>query len=394
MATSTNWRAIFLAYVIGVVGAAQVGRIAPATAQLREALSMNLPTLGWAISTITLASAVLGVAAGLWVRRRGARAVLLLGGGLLALSILAAASAPSTTFLILMRAVEGIGYLAIVVAAPTFIAEHAAERNQPAALALWGTFFTLGLSLAAIAGGTLAQAWGWRGWFAANGGLVAATAVVGFLLLPTEREARGPLPERSGAPAGLGTATWLLGGAFLGLTLLSLSILSMLPTFLIEAHGFTSARAGSTTGLIALASIAGSLAYGLLGSRLSPATLIAAAAVLLLASALPAFEPGFGSSVAIAAATVAVFGSGILMAFTFSAIPRLVPHSTRIGPANGLIAQLGSIGAFLGPPMVGSLVSQYGWGALSLLIVAFMLMFIALAWAALSASKSTPQQSG
>ncbi|GHE00710.1 hypothetical protein U879_14550 [Defluviimonas sp. 20V17] len=219
-----------------------------------------------------------------------------------------------------MRAVEGIGYLAIVVAAPTLIAENAAERNQPAALALWGTFFTPGLSLAAIAGGTLAPAWGWQAWFAANGGLVAATAVVGFLLLPPEKEARGPLPDSSGPPAGLGTAAWLLGGAFLGLTLLSLSILSMMPTFLIEAHGFTSAQAGSTTGLIALASIAGSLAYGLLGRRTGPITPIVAAAILLVASALPAFEPGFDSSAAVTAATVAVFGSGILMAFTFSAV--------------------------------------------------------------------------
>lgn len=393
MTSSTNWRAIFLAYGIGVVGAAQVGRIAPATTQLREALSMNLPVLGWAISTITLASALFGVFAGLWVRRRGARAVLLVGGGLLALSVLASATAPSATFLILIRVVEGIGYLAIVVAAPTLIAEHAAERDQPTALALWGTFFTLGLSLAAIAGGTFAEAWGWRDWFTANGCLVAGAVVTGFLLLP-QREARGPASEGSGPPAaGLGTAAWFLGGAFLGLTLLSLSILSMMPTFLIEAHGFTSAQAGSTTGLIALASIVGSLAYGLLGRRVNPATLIISTAVLLVASALPAFEPGFRSSAALAAATVAVFGSGILMAFTFAAVPRLVLHPNRIGPANGLIAQLGSIGAFLGPPLVGSLVSRYGWGALSLLVVAFMLMFIALARAALSASKSTLGQS-
>jgi hypothetical protein len=46
--------------------------------------------------------------------------------------------------------------------------------------------------------------------------------------------------------------------------LLSLSILSMMSTFLIEAHGLSSAQARNATGLVARASIAGSLVYGLL----------------------------------------------------------------------------------------------------------------------------------
>ncbi|WP_127904129.1 CynX/NimT family MFS transporter [Solirhodobacter olei] len=387
MATSTNWRAILLAYAIGVVGAVQVGRVAPATTQLRDTFSMNLATLGWAISTITLASAVFGVVAGLYVRRRGARVILVLGAATLAFGVLASVLVPAAALLILVRAVEGMGYLAIVVAAPTLIADQATLRSQPAALALWGTFFTLGLSLAAIAGGTLAQAWGWRGWFAANGALVAMVTAVGFLLLPSG--STEPLPADREDPKALGAAAWLLGGSFLGLTLLSLSILSMMPTFLIEAHGFSSAQAGSATGLIALASIAGSLVYGLLGNRTNPTAPILAATFLLIASALPAFESGFSAGTALAAASIAVFATGILMAFTFGAVPRLVRHPSQIGPANGLIAQLGSIGAFLGPPAVGALVSRHGWGALSVLIVGFTVTFVGLALAALTASRAT-----
>jgi len=96
-------------------------------------------------------------------------------------------------------------------------------------------------------------------------------------------------------------------------------------TFLIEAHGLSSAQARNATGLVARASIAGSLVYGLLADRVKPTTLVLTAAALQIASALPAFEPGFG------------FGVGS---------PRLVPYSAQIGPENGLIAQLGRIGAF------------------------------------------------
>ena len=48
---------------------------------------------------------------------------------------------------------------------PTLIAAASSDRDRPAALALWGTFFTVGLSLAAIAGGWLSEDLGWRGWF-------------------------------------------------------------------------------------------------------------------------------------------------------------------------------------------------------------------------------------
>ncbi|MEX1661540.1 hypothetical protein AB4874_07710 [Thioclava sp. 15-R06ZXC-3] len=66
---------------------------------------------------------------------------------------------------------------------------------------------------------------------------------------------------------------------------------------MIEAHGLSSAQAGNATGLVARVSIAGSLVYGLLADRVKPTTLVLTAAALLIASALPAFEPGFGFGV-------------------------------------------------------------------------------------------------
>ncbi|WP_323019857.1 MFS transporter [Pararhodobacter sp.] len=383
----TNWRAVVLAYAIGVIGAVQVGRLAPATEDLREGLSMNLASLGWAISTITLPSALLGVAAGIWVGRRGARSALLLGAGLLALAALAASAAPNAPLLTLLRGIEGIGYLAIVVAAPTLMADEARGRDQQTALALWGTFFTFGLSLAAMAGGTLSVAWGWRGWFAANALLVAGAALIALRALPRgpvpATITPGPVPQRGR----LGAAAWLLGAAFLGMTLVTLALMSMMPSFLIEMRGFTQAEAGRATGLVALAAIAGSLSYGLIGSRIRPGLLIGLAGALLLLCALPAFDPRLGLGAAMAAAVIAVYGSGVLTGFTFAAVPRLAPSPAEVGPTNGLIAQLASIGAFLGPPLIGGLVTRYGWQALSLAIIGFTLSFLILGWAALRAAQ-------
>ena len=106
--------------------------------------------------------------------------------------------------------------------------------------------------------------------------------------------------------------------------------------------------------------------------------IVAAAVVLLLAAAVPSFSEGLSSSLGIASAAVAVLGTGVLVAHVFASVPRLVVDPARIGPANGVIAQLGSVGALTGPPMVGHLVSENGWPALSVLIALFTTTFALL----------------
>ena len=377
MVRRTNWWTILIAYGVGVVGAIQVGRAAPATEALRADIALDLATLGWAVSLITLASAVLGLAVGYLVVRRGARRVLALGTAILAASVLLAAFVGTVPALLLVRVLEGVGYLGIVVAAPTLIARAAAPKDAPVALALWGTFFTLGLSIAAIAGGWLSELLGWRGWYGVNAAVLAVAVSLAYRALPRDAATVG-IQGREAFDAHLPAAAWILGAAFFGVTLLSLALLSMLPPFLIEVRSFSPAAAGGTTGIVALASIAGSFAYGALANRPGESRVVLAAVVLLVVAAFPAFSAGLSSALGIASAAIAVLGSGALVAHVFASVPRLVCDPGKIGPANGLIAQIGSIGALSGPPAVGYLVSASGWPALSLLIVAFSVTFVLL----------------
>lgn len=378
----TDWQAILIAYGLGVLGALQVGRVAPATEALRADMTLDLATLGWAVSLVTLASAMFGLVAGYGVGRFGAGRVLVLGTAILAAGVLLAALSVSVPMLLAVRVLEGIGYLGVVVAAPTLIAREAAPKDMPAALALWGTFFTLGLSVAAIGGGWLSQLLGWREWYGMNGGLLAVAAALAWWTLP---HASGPGDARTGtlAEIRLPAASWLLGAAFFGVTLLALSLLSVLPPFLIENRGFSPPTAGGTTGIVALASIAGSFAYGALANRLGQGRVVLAAVVLLVLAAFPAFSVRLPSSLGLGFVALAVFGSGVLVAHVFASVPRLVRDPQKIGPANGLIAQIGSVGALSGPPVVGYLVLAHGWLALSALTVLFSVAF----WILMSAAE-------
>lgn len=377
----TNWKVVFTAFAIGVLSALQVGRIAPVADEIRTDLFLNLSTLGWAVSLITFASALLGVPAGYWISRQGPRTALIAGTFLLAACVAFSTFATSAGLLLLGRAMEGFGYLAVAVAAPTLISTQVTERDRPRALALWGTFFAFGISIAAIAAGNVSELLGWRGWFAVNVALIVLAGVGAAIIIPRDLAVPSPRSQ-SNKSARMPAPAWLLGAAFLGIVFLQLALLSMLPTYFVDNYQMGLPAAGSTTGLVALASIGGSFAFGALYSRISEATLMHCSTLLLAVSAGPLFVLDLGIQEFVAMTICAVFAVGALMAYTFSAVPKHVGQESKIGPANGVITQVGSIGALTGPPIFGAMVMAYGWNTLSFIIVGSVLCFYIFALAA------------
>ncbi|MEM9249218.1 MAG: MFS transporter [Pseudomonadota bacterium] len=385
MAEKSDWASILSAFLIGVASAVQVGRIAPVATLLQNDLRLDLLAIGWLVSLITAASAVLGLAAGYWVVRAGLRRSLIVGALVIGVSALVSAGAAAVPVLIGARIIEGIGYLFVVVAAPTLIAREAAPKDTAGALALWGTFFTFGLSLAAFAGGALVDPLGWRGWFVVSAGLILLSVGLAFLSIPQDTRSEDTPTDLRRTFTDIPKAAWLLGAAFLGVTLLALSILSLLPTFLVQEHGLTPSAAGGTTGGVALASIAGSLCYGLLAHRVPEAGIATLAAGALVAATVPTFAEGAMLDQIIPFAAAAVFMSGLLVAQTFAAVPRVAGASHLVGPSNGLVAQLGSVGALTGPPLIGALVASAGWAAVPVVAAAFAATFLLLFLLALRA---------
>ncbi len=378
MAEKSDWRAIFSVFFVGVAGAIQVGRVALFSSFIHRDLHLDLSAIGWLVSLITLASATLGLIAGYWVMRAGLRISLVIGAFAMGACAVAAALVPTMPMLIGARIVEGLGYLVVVVAAPTLIAREAAQKDAPFALALWGTFFTLGLSIAAFAGGALLEPVGWRGWFFASAGLVIVAALAALFSVPEDQAQNTDRANAWQTVIEMPKASWLLGAAFLGLTLLALSILSLLPTFLVQEHGFAPGAAGSITGSVALASILGSLCYGAFATRISDKIIAASAAIVLIGSAFLAFADAAVPVKVVTFAAIAVLMSGILVAQTFAAVPGVARTPLLIGPTNGLVVQLGSVGALTGPPMIGALITSAGWSVVPFVVAGFTLSFVGL----------------
>jgi MFS family permease len=388
---------VLLVYGTGVLAAAALGKVAPAVSLLRADLGLSLGAAGWLVSAITAVAALLGTPAGLWVRRRGGRRALLAGLALLAVTGVAGAGAPGAGWMLTARVVEGVGFLLVVVAAPTLLVEMAARADQPAVLALWGTAIPVGLAVSAAVGGAVAPL-GWRLWLAVPNAFAVPAAVVSALVVapdgpaPPARGSRGT-PDSLAAPAGSSRgasaaarrlrladlrAPALLAGGFCAAVVISAAVLGMLPVFLEEQRRAGVAAGGTATALVALCSVLGSLVAGWLLARGAELRALAAAGLLMPLASWPMVAAGgsFGGSVQAAAGLMAA--NGVVVAGVFAAVPRVAAAPDHLGVVNGLVAQLGSAGTLLGPPLFAWAAGAAGWRVLPPLVAAFSVAGVVL----------------
>jgi MFS family permease len=420
---------VLLVYGTGVLAAAALGKVAPAVSLLRADLGLSLGGVGWLVSAITAVPALLGTPAGLWVRRRGGRRALLAGLAILAVTGTAGAAAPGLGWMLAARLAEGVGFLLVVVAAPTLLVEMAATRDQPAVLALWGTCIPVGLAAGAAAGGVLAPL-GWRLWLAVPGALALPAAAASALAVPADSPGhplgvprtppadspghplgvpRTPPADSPGHPLGVprtppadppgadppaGAAPGrpvggarlrladlrvpaLLAGGFCAAVVIGGAVLGMLPAFLEGERHVGVAAGGTATALVALASVLGSLVAGWLLGRGVGLRALAAAGLLMPLASWPVVAGGsFGGSVL--AAAVLLAANGILVAGVFAAVPRVAAAPDHLAVVNGLVAQLGSAGSVLGPPLLAWAVGAEGWRVLPPFVAVFTVLCLIL----------------
>ena len=159
----TSRATILILWLIGVLAAAQLAKMAVLAATLADSFGLSIATTGLLISLLEIGGAVFGLAAGVALGRVGARRSLISGLAILAAAGLAEAYASGAPALLSARAAEGMGYLLVVIAAPTLIAAIASERDRAPSLSLWSTFVAVGMALGSVITGVALWAFGLRG---------------------------------------------------------------------------------------------------------------------------------------------------------------------------------------------------------------------------------------
>lgn len=370
---TTDWRGIFLIYAAGLLAAGQLGLVAPLVPALQGELALSLPFVGLILSAITLVGALLGLAAGGLVERTGYARAIWAGLALMLLAASVCAFADGGKMLLAARSFAGIGYLLVVVAAPSLMARLAAPRDQALALSLWGTFVPAGIALAQALSGSAVEAWGWRAIFMADALVLAVSLAIALTMLATDRSA--PMSGSAVRACDLRGAPVLLAISFFCFALTFLGMAGLLLTYFIEFRGFSIERA---TGLIAPTTACGalgSLAAGWLMRRgVSSWRLCGAGLTGAMVCAVAVFSAIPPDWLVIAATTLSFTLGGFVPAAAFASVPLLARAPRAIGPLNGLLAQSGSLGSLLGPPVLALWVDAAGWAMAPVLLLAVALI--------------------
>lgn len=362
----TRWGTVFLILFAGSVGAAQLGKLPGALPDIRADLEIGLVAAGWLVSTIVLVGALGSIGAGLIGDRFGHRRMLLAGGALVCIGSLAGAAATGLDALIFTRLVEGIGYIAVISAAPVLIARAAANRDRPIAFGVWSFYMPFGMA-AMVALSPVLISWlgGWRGLWVFNAVLALLSLVLLLQALRGERFA--PLSVVS--PVRLAdlwqtlcrAGPWVVAVSFGTYSLVFLSSMAFLPTFLIEREGFSISTAALLIGFAVFMNAPGCLVGGWMMKRGTPGwlgVLAGHAGMAICAAGLYqadiSFELRYGLALALP------FFGGFIPPIVLARAQVHAPSPALYGTTVGLVIQVISFGQLIGPPIMAALVATSG----------------------------------
>ena len=367
---SENFRRTILVLVLWIAGlcaAMQFAKIAVPFSDVRLLYPDVGNGAGWLLSIISLVGAVLGGFAGALVGRLGAVRILL--GGLLIGSMISFwhASIPSFPIMLVSRTFEGVSHLAIVVAAPTLIAQISSDRFRGAAMTLWSTFFGVSFGLFVWLGMPFVQTWGLSNIFVVHGtAMIAVAGLSAFLLrhhnshdYPADKLQFCSIAEKL-LQAYRSSSISTPGIGWLFYTLTFVALLAIIPERLPdESRSWAS-------GIMPLTGIAVSIIAVPLLLRVMKAT-----SIVMLGFGCALIVIVFPSGASLTYISIALFSVlGLVQGASFAAVPELNQSSETQALSYGIMAQMGNLGNLLGTPILLFVLDQSGESALFAIVAA------------------------
>jgi len=375
MTETTSFLRVFALWAAGLGAAAQYGKMSVIFDLLPGLYPEAGAALGFLVSLVGGVGILLGVVAGLVVARIRYRRALLsalwLGAGISAFQALT----PSFGWMLASRLLEGVSHLAIVVAAPTLIAQISAPKDRGFTLTLWGTFFGVAFAILAVAGRPLALSWGLPALFAAHALYMAACAVflaASLRRLPAEQpQTPFSLSQMVRDHVTIYRSPFLAAPAagWLFYTFSFVSILTVLPPYLDPA------LRAPVMAAMPLTSIAVSMTLGVVLLRRMPAVQVVQWGFGLSALTMVWLWLSPGAPMACIALAAAM---GLIQGASFAAVPQLNHGAAAQAQSNGAVAQMGNLGNSIGTPVMALGLATFGASALPLLAGAAFMMGLAI----------------
>jgi len=382
-------RQAWLIVAAGGVAALQVGKLPPALPALQAELGITLVQSGFLLSIVQLAGLSLAVFMGLLADGMGLRRSMVRGLCLLALASGLGGFASSVSTLLVLRAIEGVGFLLVALPAPALIRRLVPPAQLPGMLGVWGAYMPTGTALALLLGPLFIPAWGWGVWWWLFAAVSLAMAVWLYRVVPAD-------PSAQVGQAGQGAWTrlrltlrapgpWLVALTFGMYSGQWLAVVGFLPS-IYAAAGVSGALLGVLTALAAAVNMAGNMASGRLLQRgwAPRSTLWLGFGAMAMGSTLAfaVFTEGWPW---LRFAGVLLFSGvgGLVPGTLFSLAVQLAPGEQQVATTVGWVQQLSALGQFVGPPVVAAVAARAGgWQFTPLVTVGCCMVGAGLAWQA------------
>jgi len=374
-----SWSAIMMIAGAGILAACQVGKVPAAGYVLQHDMGLSMQMLSWLVSAFAVVGALGGIAAGFVADRMGYRRTAVGGLLVLAAGSLAGALAQGAAGLVAARILEGLGFLGVIVAAPTLIGRTVPAHVQDRAMAVWSTFMPAGLTIAMLAAPLLTLL-GWRGFWVLNAVVLAGYAALLHKSVeePEQRLSHRPMlldiRDTLAAPG-----PWLLWGLFGTFTATFFALFGLLPAYLTDHLGMSAEGASILSAIAVAVSAVGNIAGGQLrnwGWR--PGVLLALGFVAMALSAAGIFHATGSAAAVLVLCVLFAFASGLVPVVILASASHHAPRPELLGATMGLIMQGNNIGLLVGPSAAGVAVAAFGWPAVSVLIGGFVLAALCL----------------
>lgn len=368
----------------GVVAALHVGKLSPAIPVLGDELGVTLVQAGFLLSLVQLGGMLLGLVVGLSADAMGLKRSMVSGLLVLTTASCLGAFVRDVNSLLLLRAVEGFGFLLVSMPAPGLIRQLVATKELSAMLGIWGAYMPFGTALALLAGPFVISLINWRAWWLGLAALSLLASVSVWKVIPSDRVRRsvapGTLVTGNRWSARLretlsSTGPWLVALSFAMYSGQWLAVIGFLPSIYTQA-GFSSESTALLTALVAAVNMIGNIASGrLLGRGAAAQHLLYGGFFFMGLGTVLAFvtwplSPGgteLPASVRLMGVLMFSMIGGMIPGTLFSLAVRLAPGEGTISTTVGWMQQWAALGQFAGPPVVAWVASEVGgwywtWG--------------------------------
>ena len=284
---------------------------------------------------------VLTVIGGLLGDRFGHRRVFACGVWTCALAFPLCGLAPDFNFLLVARAVQGVGTGLVYGTVPALVTLALAPARRAPGLGMLNVAAGAGLAVAPLIAGVLVDAFGWRSVFLFRVPLALAAGVVSLLPLPApRREAPAPVD----APT-LSLRLALCNALAIAATAASFSTYIFVPYYLVDVVGYPASLAGVAFMSVPLSMSLGGLAGGWLTVRFAPRYLVVAGLAMETVGlfAITTLDGASSLLVIVTALGSSGLGLGLFQVPNMALVMAALPDKSQ-GLAGGMVSAMRTLG--------------------------------------------------